>query len=57
MNEECIVDPLEFRKKILRFMRRTPRYPTEPMNNNIEGDSDVLIINITAAVAHDYVEN
>jgi hypothetical protein len=52
VNEECVVDLLEFRKEILYFMRRIPRHPAESMNDDIENDSDILVIDMITTIIH-----
>jgi Ulp1 family protease len=48
VNEESVVDPLEFRKEILYFMERAPRHPTVPIDDGTGADD--LVIGMIVAV-------
>lgn len=55
MNEESIIDLLEFRKEILHLIKHTPRYSTVFIGNGTEGNSDDLVIGIIIIVVRYYV--
>jgi Ulp1 family protease len=50
VNEESVVDPLEFRKRILHFMEHAPRHSTVLIDDGTGGDLDDLIIGIIISV-------
>ena len=56
MNEESVVDPLEFRKEILHLMERAPRYSTVSIGDGTGGDSNDLVIDMIVTVVRHYME-
>ena len=50
VNEESVVDPLEFRKEILHLMERARRCPTVPIGDGTGGHSDDPVIGMIVTV-------
>jgi hypothetical protein len=55
VNEESIIDLLEFRKEILYLIKYTPRYSIVPISNDTEGNLNNLVIDIIIIVVRYYM--